>query len=261
MISRQDTSIIDEISQGLNTKIIGRKLYHFKTIDSTNLYLKNLVKEDVDEGIIVLADVQSSGRGRKDRTWSSPLGGLWFSVLLYPDIPPKYGMLITMASSIAVAQGIKDITGLNPEIKWPNDVLLNGRKVCGILTELEADSDKINYTVVGIGLNVNNPLEKELLGLATTLKEEIGDQVSRVEILRSILKNLDENYNRIITKDYGFIRDSWLSYTSIIGKKIQVEDEKTVTTGIVTDVDESGCLILDTDGGQVKIVTGDVTYL
>ena len=261
MISRPDTSFIDEISQGLNTKIIGRTFYHFKTIDSTNLYAKNLVKEDVEEGVVVIADIQSSGRGRKDRIWSSPEGGLWFSVLLYPNIHPKHGMLITMASSIAVAQCIKDVVGLDSEIKWPNDILLNGRKVCGILTELEADNDKINYTVVGIGLNVNNQLEKELLGVATTLKEEVGNQVSRVEILRSIIKNLDENYNRLISGDYGFIRDLWLSNTNIIGKKIQVEDGKTVITGIVSDVDERGCLILDTDAGQDKIVSGDITYL
>ena len=261
MISRPNNLTMDEVTRKLNTDIIGRNLYHFKTIDSTNLYAKKLVKDDAQEGVVVVADVQSSGRGRKNRTWSSPEGGLWFSVILYPNIPPQRGMLITMASSVAVAQGIKEITGVNLMIKWPNDLLINGLKVCGILTELEAEMDKINYIVVGIGINVNNQLEKELQKTATTLKLETGNQVSRVELLRSILKSFDENYNRLISGDYSFIRDLWLSHTNIIGKKVQVEDEKTVITGVVSDVDDSGCLILDTKENQVRIVSGDIKYL
>lgn len=261
MISRSDIPIAEEVTQGLNTKIIGRDLYYFKTIDSTNLFAKKLVKEGIEEGVVVVTDVQSSGRGRKNRTWSSPKGGLWFSIVLYPNIPPQRGMLVTMVSSVAVVHGIEETTGLTPEIKWPNDLLINGRKVCGILTELEAEMDRINYTVVGIGINVNNQLEKELQKTATTLKQEIGARVSRVELLRSILKSFDENYNRLILDDYGFIRDSWLSHANIIGKKIQVEDEKTVITGVVFDIDDSGGLILQTNDGKKRIISGDLKYL
>jgi len=192
MISQSASSFSKEI-QELNTKRIGRIIYHFKTIDSTNSFAKKLVNQGVKEGAVVVSDVQLSGRGRKDRTWSSPEGGLWFSILLYPNISPQSGMLITMASSIAVAQGIKEITGLNPEIKWPNDLLINGKKVCGILTELDAKGDNIRYSVVGIGLNVNNPLEEELRDTATTLKQEFSNHVSRLELLKSILRNFDEN--------------------------------------------------------------------
>jgi BirA family biotin operon repressor/biotin-[acetyl-CoA-carboxylase] ligase len=260
MISESNSSFSEEI-QELNTKTIGRDIYHFKTIDSTNFFAKKLVNQGVKEGAVVVSDVQLSGRGRKDRTWSSPEGGLWFSILLYPNIPPQSGMLITMASSIAVAQGIKEITGLNPEIKWPNDLLVNGKKVCGILTELDAKKDTINYSVVGIGLNVSNPLEEELQDAATTLKQELSDQVSKMDLLKSILENFDENYNKLISGDYNFIKDSWLLHSNIIGKTIQVQDDDTVTIGKVTDIDDNGYLILDTENGTARIVSGDVKYL
>ncbi len=261
MVSRPDISIAKEVTQGLNTKIIGKNLYHYKTIDSTNLFAKKLVKEGIEEGIVVVSDVQSSGRGRKNRTWSSPKGGLWFSIVLYPNISPKRGMLVTMASSVAVAEGIKVITGLNSVIKWPNDLLINGRKVCGILTELDAEMDKINYAIIGIGINVNNRLDIELKKIATSLMKEIGTSISRVKLLRSILKSFDANYNKLILGDYDSIKASWLSYSNIIGKKIQVQDEKKVINGKVVDVDDSGCLMLKTKRGTVRIISGDIKFL
>lgn len=261
MISESDSFNSDKVIRNLNTKIIGRNLFHFKAIDSTNLYTKKLVNQSIEEGAVVVADVQLKGRGRKNRTWSSPEGGLWFSILLYPNIPPQSGMLITMISSVAVTQVIEDITGLKPEIKWPNDLLLNGKKVCGILTELEAKMDKIDYVVVGIGINVNNQLNPELLGTATTLKLETNTLISREKLLKSILTNFDKNYNRLISGDYNFVRDSWLVHSNIIGKKIQVEDDKILNEGIVTDVNDCGHLILETEKGQVKIVSGDIIYL
>jgi len=261
MISRPKTQFIKNVSSGLNTKIIGKNVYHFETIDSTNLYAKKLVKEGVEEGSVVISDVQLSGRGRKNRTWSSPNGGLWFSIILYPKISLKNGMLVTMASSVAIVQGIKDIIGITPVIKWPNDLLINDKKVCGILAEIEAEKDNIKYAIIGIGVNVNNQLEKKLYKTATTLKQEIGNQVSIVELFRLILKRFDENYNRLILGDYDFIRNSWLLYSDIIGKKIQVQDDKTLVIGRVTNIDDNGILILDTENGPTRIVCGDLKYL
>ncbi|MCK4902027.1 MAG: biotin--[acetyl-CoA-carboxylase] ligase [Thermoplasmatales archaeon] len=248
------------ISQ-LDTKIIGRKLYHFDTIDSTNTFAKILIKKGAEEGTVVVADAQSSGYGRKDRTWSSPKGGLWFSVVLYPAITPQSGMIVTMATSVAIAKGIEEITDIKPVIKWPNDLLINGKKACGVFTELDARKDIINNAVVGIGINVNNQIDEELNKIAVSLVDEVGTEISIDELLRSILINLDETYNRLTHNDYDFIRDSWLSYSSILGKKIQVQDDETVTIGKVIDVDEDGCLILDTENGSVKVICGDITYL
>lgn len=246
---------------GLDTKIVGRKIYHFDSIDSTNLFAKKLVKKGTEEGTVVVADVQTSGRGRKNRSWSSPKGGLWFSIILYPVIPPKSGMVVTMAVSVAIAKSLHEITGIKPAIKWPNDLTINGKKVCGILTELEAKNDVINNAVVGIGINVNNQLDKELNKIATSLVNENATEISTSELLRLILINIDEIYNVLLNKDYKDIRVLWLSYSNIIGKKIQVQDDEIVNLGKVADIDEDGCLILDTRDGLVKIISGDITYL
>ena len=170
-------------------------------------------------------------------------------------------MLITMASSVAVAQGIQEVTGLKPVIKWPNDLLLNKKKVCGILTELDAEIDKINYIIVGIGINVNNPIDEELKEIGISLFQEVRTKISRVELLRTILKYLDDLYHKINLADYNVIRKPWLSYSKIIGKEIKVTTEKSNFTGIVTSIDESGCLILETKDGSVKIVSGDIENL
>lgn len=261
MISRPDNPFTKEVISGLGTKIIGRDLYYFETIDSTNFFAKKLARENNKDGAVVVADAQSSGRGRKNRTWSSPKGGLWFSIVLYPNIPPEHTMIVTMMASIAIAEAIRDITGLIPIIKWPNDLLINEKKVCGILTELDAEMDRINYTVVGIGVNVNNKIDKELQDIAISLKQVKGSNISRVKLLRSILRYLDFHYTQLLSKDYETIRKSWFSFAKIIGRKIEIRDEDKVTTGIVSNVDDSGCLILKTNLGKVRIVSGDVKYL
>ena len=261
LVSRPDIPIAEEITSGLDTRIIGKEVHYFKSLSSTNVFGKKLVEDGAHEGAVVVADVQTSGRGRKDRKWSSPKGGLWFSVVLYPHIPPHRGMLVTMVSSVSVAQGIKEVTGLSPVIKWPNDLLLNGKKVCGVLTELDAEMDRINYTVVGIGVNVNNSIDEKLQNTAISLIQESGSKISRVKLLKSILKYLDENYSRLRSGDYGSVRDLWFSHAKIIGKRIRVKGEKTVIEGTVSEIDDSGCLILDTGNGIARIVSGDVEYL
>ena len=150
IVSKPDIPLPQEIKSGLETKIIGKEIIYFKTVDSTNSYLKNLIKEGINEGAVVVADVQEKGRGRKNRGWSSPSGGLWFSIFLKPEIPPQNAMIITMTASVSIAEAVKQTTGLKPVIKWPNDLLLNGKKTCGILTELDAEMDKINLSLIHI---------------------------------------------------------------------------------------------------------------
>jgi BirA family biotin operon repressor/biotin-[acetyl-CoA-carboxylase] ligase len=138
LLSRPDIPIPAEVMDGLDTKVVGREIVYFKTVSSTNVYARKLVEDGVDEGTVVVADVQVNGRGRKKRTWSSPEGGLWFSIILSPNIPPQRGMMLTMTASTSVVQGIQEVTGLTSEIKWPNDVLLNDRKFCVVLMLLNA---------------------------------------------------------------------------------------------------------------------------
>ena len=158
LISRPDTPIPEEILPDLGTDVIGKEVRFFPRTTSTNLIAKGMLGEDPTEGIVIAADIQTAGRGRLKRRWSSPQGGLWFSVILYPGIPPERGMILTMASSVAVYRAIKETCGVETVIKWPNDLLVGGKKVCGILTELDAEMDRINSGDIWIGINVNNEL-------------------------------------------------------------------------------------------------------
>ena len=259
LIKRPDIPIETEVKQNLNTKIIGRKIYYFKKLISTNTFAKQKTLEKTTEGTVVIADTQTKGRGRKNRTWYSPYGGLWFSIILYPNLPPERGMLITMAASVSVAQAIEEITGIKPVIKWPNDLLVNNKKICGILTELDAEIDKINYVIVGIGINVNNDIRDDLESKAISLKEITASPIPRVDLLRYILKHFDKNYLRLQEPDY--IRKLWFSYSKIIGKKIMIQEGENSIIGVVQDVDESGCLIINSEGKIKRIVSGDLSFL
>jgi BirA family biotin operon repressor/biotin-[acetyl-CoA-carboxylase] ligase len=146
-------------------------------------------------------------------------------------------------------------------IKWPNDLLIDNKKVCGILTELDAEMDKINYSIVGIGINVNNVIDGNLKDTATSLSKQTNANISRVKLLRSIIKNFDKNYSKLIDKDYNSIRKNWLSGSNIIGKRVQITDEKSVVDGLVTDVDDNGCLVVNTSKENVRVVSGDLTIL
>ena len=261
LVSRPDIPRSEEISPYLNTEFIGKKIVYFEKIDSTNIYAKKLVKEGVSEGCVVVAGMQEKGRGRKDRIWSSPEGGLWFSVILYPRIPPQNAMILTMAVSVSVVEAIIKHTNLKPVIKWPNDVLVKGKKICGILTELDAEMDWINYAVIGIGINVNNSISKGLMDIATSLKIETKKNCSIVELFADILNNFDKKYSSIKFSNFKCIRDSWFSYANIIGKNIRVDTENLTLEGIVIDVDSDGCLIIDSSKGKIKLACGDITIL
>jgi len=259
--SRPDKPLELEIKKDLNVKVIGKKIEYFKTLSSTNNYIKKNIDKNFIEGTIVVSDIQTKGRGRKNRFWSSKKGGLWFSVILYPNLPPNKGIFITMSASISIYQSIKEIAGINSTIKWPNDILIDKKKVCGILTEFDAEADRINYAIVGIGINVNNKVDSNLEDIATSLKEESRNKISKVELLKTIIKNFDKNYLRIKEGKYDGIRKDWLSLSKIIDKKIQVTQNKEVITGIVKDVDENGFLILDSERGEKRILSGDILYL
>lgn len=261
MTSRSDLSFSNQKINGFKTKIIGKNISHFKTIDSTNLYAKKLVKEGNTNGTVVIADTQMKGRGRKERHWYSPPGGLWFSVILYPNIHLEQAMLITMTAAISTAEAIKKVTELKPEIKWPNDILIKGKKLCGILTELESEKDFIKYAVIGIGINVNNEINEELQDIAISIKELKGIQISQMNLFEEIIKKFDYYYQQLIVKKYENIRKKWFSFSKIIGKKVEVQQDGNIISGEVYDIDKNGHLILLTIRGEVCITSGDLKYL
>lgn len=256
-----DTPFSQEIREGLKTKCMGKKVHFFPTISSTNNKAKHYAKNGGSEGTIVISEIQTAGRGRKDRMWSSPKGGLWFSIILRPSLPPQKAMLVTMTASLALSEAIKKTIGLKTEIKWPNDLLIAGKKVCGILTELSAEMDQINYMIIGIGLNVNNQIPEELQPKSVSLKSSAHRHISRVCLLRSILHSFDQWYQILMRGDEETIKNTWLSVSQIIGKQVMITDEHTTITGVVKGIDPQGCLRIKTAEGEQQIITGDVHYI
>ncbi len=261
LISRPDTPLAEEVTLGLNTGVIGNQIKYYDEVSSTNQIARELAGKQADDGTVVVADVQTQGRGRKNRSWHSPQGGLWFSIILYPNLPPQRAMLVTMTASIAVVEGIHELTGLQPAIKWPNDILLNGKKICGVLTELDSEMDRINYIIVGIGINVNNQLNAALKKHATTLASSMDHDLSRVELLQAILRSFDTNYQQLTQGDHRFIRERWFELSDILERTIRVKGEKQTVSGVVTGVDNDGSLLLKTKSGVLRIVSGDVEYM
>ncbi|MDH7507465.1 MAG: biotin--[acetyl-CoA-carboxylase] ligase [Candidatus Thermoplasmatota archaeon] len=258
LISKPDIIIPQEITLDLDTDIIGKEILYFKSINSTNDYAKKIAEKRKKEGIVIVADIQTKGRGRKNRVWFSSSGGLWFSIVLRPKIPANYGMFLTMIASISVVQAIKKLTGISPVIKWPNDVLINGKKVCGILTEFDVKKNLINYAVVGIGININNKINKQIKKIATSLSIEVGVNISRIKFLKTIIKCFDKYYKNLNIYNFIKIKNLWSLYAKIIGKKVKIMENGNTLTGIISDVDNYGFLILKTKDAIYKISNGDI---
>jgi BirA family biotin operon repressor/biotin-[acetyl-CoA-carboxylase] ligase len=251
----------EEVERDLGTDIIGKEVELHASIDSTNRKGKVLARDRVEEGYVIVAEEQTEGKGRKSREWSSDIGGLWFSVVLYPELPLDRGMLVTMMASISVVQGVETFTGMRSEIKWPNDILLDGRKVCGILTEMDAEMDMIENMVVGIGLNVNNELKGSLRKIGVSLKDRLDKSLSRVELLRSILKAMDRNYTILKKGGHEDIRKMWMDLSNMVGREVSVDMHHEEIKGKVLSIDETGGLVLETDDGERKVVSGDLRYI
>jgi BirA family transcriptional regulator, biotin operon repressor / biotin---[acetyl-CoA-carboxylase] ligase len=261
LLKTPDTITTEEIKQVIKTKHFASSIHHLPSVSSTNDYAKTLAKKGEPEGSLIIADKQTGGRGRKQRKWISPEKGLWFSLILRPKITPNDAMLTTMCAACAVTKGISEQTPLKPSIKWPNDILINNKKVCGILTELSAEIDEITYLIIGIGINVNNEIPSELKEKSTTLKQESNKPIDSVLLLSSILSSFEHFYQKLTNKDILTIKDTWRSYSSTIGAKVTVKKEKEVITGIAVDLGEHGELIIKNNQGEKKILTGDISYL
>ncbi len=261
LVSHPDQPTREEILSRIKTKIIGREYYYFSILDSTNNYAKKLAEKNILEGTIVVAEEQRQGRGRKGREWFSPPGGLWFSIILYPGIPPDYSMIITMGFSVAIVEAIEELLRIKPRVKWPNDLLINNKKVCGILTEIDAELDEIHYLIVGVGLNVNNELDDSIIDTATTLRVEYGKPIPRVQLFYRIIEKLDYYYQRIIDGEYSLIREKWFKYSDILGRNIKVSMEGKTLSGRVLDVDTKGRIHLETLDGEIEVISGDIEYI
>lgn len=259
-----DLLLPDEISYGLATKRIGRCIHYFTTIGSTNQEAKRIAAEGASEGTIVVAEAQTSGRGRMARAWFSPeKGGIWFSVILRPALHPTEAAKFTFMGAVAVARAIRKMTGLAAEIKWPNDIHFEGRKLVGILTELSAEMDAINYIVMGIGINVNvesNEFPPELQETASSLKRETGCDISRQGLLREILAQLEALYDQVMLQGFELVFAEWREMNCTLRHEVKVISSSQQFTGLALDIDNDGALLVKKANGEIeKVVSGDVS--
>ncbi|MDH5778960.1 MAG: biotin--[acetyl-CoA-carboxylase] ligase [Candidatus Bathyarchaeota archaeon] len=244
------------------TKAIGQKIHYYGEVTSTNDVAKELAKSGVQEGTAILAATQTHGKGRRDRRWLSPTGGLWLSIILRPKLPARDSYQLTFMAAVAVAKTLRNLLKLNAEIKWPNDILVNERKVCGILTETSTSGTTVNFAVVGIGVNTNIDLTsfpKELRASVTSLKAELKRPVAQDHLLRMLLKELETYYTMLQQNQFEPILDEWKRLTTLFGAHVEVTSLEETIQGVAVGVNQHGALeVLLQNGTLKKIVTGDV---
>lgn len=264
LISMPDVPTYEELKDNLNTKYIGRKVLYFETIGSTNSKAKELASLGEKEGTVIIAEEQSMGRGRLGRAWSSPkYKGIWMSLILKPDIEPYYASKITLVAAAAVARTLIDM-GINIKIKWPNDLVLNKKKVCGILTEMSGEINKVNYIIIGIGMNVNIEEEEfsnELKNTATSLKVEYLKTFSRKEIAAKMLNNFEKLYEEFkneknIKSSIKICREN----SVLLGEDIKIISQNVVKKAKALDINDDGELVVQFEDGEiVNIISGEVS--
>ena len=262
LISAPDRLTKIELESQLNTRRIGKKVYSYKEIDSTNDAASRMASEGEPEGNVVISEYQTKGRGRLGRKWVSPKGkGAYFSIILRPDILPREVSFITLLSSLSVAKTVREAINLPAFIKWPNDILVNGRKVCGILTELNGEQDKVNFVVVGMGININT--KKELLPEgASSLALEKGDVLNRLDFVKTLFQNIEKYYEAFNKGKLREIITEYKMLSAVLDTEVQINYHNKLISGHVVDVDEEGALILRMDSGfNERILAGDVTIL
>jgi BirA family biotin operon repressor/biotin-[acetyl-CoA-carboxylase] ligase len=265
LLSVPDALIPLEIMENLKTKILGREIFSYRSLKSTNDLAYRLAEEKVPEGTLILAERQTAGKGRMGRRWySPPEKGIWMSLILRPDIPPAKAPGLSLCTSLALAQTIKEKTGLGAKLKWPNDCLIEGKKVAGILLELSAELDRVNFVIIGVGINVNQSQKdfpRNLRGKATSLYRESGEKLPRVELLKSFLKNLEKIYINFKTFGLKYYHEEIKKYSTLLGKKVKLLYGKEKLKGRVVDIDENGSLVLETRKGKKIITAGEVTLI
>ena len=244
--------------------IIGRDVRMFEQTTSTNDVIEKLARDGVKEGVVVFAESQTKGRGRLGRKWISPTHkGLWFSLLLRPDLRPQEATQLTVASATALRRAIHSETGLNPEIKWPNDILVHGKKVAGILTEMSAELDRVRHIILGIGVNINmnaGEFQPELRKFATSIKIESGRTISRADMATAILRELDGDYARICGGLFAEVADEWEAHCTTIGRDVTIRIGERRLRGRAESLSDEGALLLRTEHGHLESITGgDVT--
>jgi BirA family biotin operon repressor/biotin-[acetyl-CoA-carboxylase] ligase len=263
LLSSPDILNEAEIKYDLKSKLIGKKVITFDSIDSTNKYGKKIALEGEKEGTVIISEEQKAGKGRRGRNWvSPPREGIWMSIILRPNTAPENASMITLVAGLAVCKAIREITSLEAMIKWPNDIVINGKKICGLLTEMNSEIDFINFVIVGIGINVNiSKFPSELKEIATSLLLEGNSPYNRKIIVKRTLELFEDYYNTYLeTEDLTNIIDEYNDYCININRKVEVISKKENILGTVKNVTKKGELIVTNSNGDDMIVTsGEVS--
>ncbi|MBA7545914.1 Bifunctional ligase/repressor BirA [subsurface metagenome] len=246
------------ITNNLETRFVGQRVIYYPSLASTMEVAKQEAQQGAAEGTVIIADEQTAGKGRIMRVWLSPKGSIALSVILCPSV--AYLPSLIMLASLAVIHSIEAVTGLKSQVKWPNDVLINGKKVCGVLIESNVRGDIVDYAIIGIGVNVNLRLYDfpEIQPTATSLSDELGRDVSRLDVIRCLLVEIERLY--LALPAGGSIYEEWRDSLVTLGRRVQVKSGETIYEGIAESVARDGSLLLrHSDGSLSKIIAGDVT--
>jgi BirA family biotin operon repressor/biotin-[acetyl-CoA-carboxylase] ligase len=269
IIAHGDASLplqLEELQNGLVCQRLAVKFHHYLEIDSTNTHARQLAESGAAEGEIVIAEQQTRGRGRLSRNWISPaFVNLYLSVVLRPELPPAHAPQITLMAAVALADTVACFTPDPPAIKWPNDILVCGKKLAGILTESSLTAERINYVILGIGVNINFPhalMPEAIRGHATSLMECAGRAVSREAFLGRLIQHLDRCYGILGEAGFDRIAPRWEAYFSLRGKRVRVDMGDEALAGVAKGIDNDGALIVEGERGQFhRILAGDVVPL
>jgi len=265
LVSAPDLLLPVEIQKSLATNYIGQKIYYYRELESSNLTAKEKArskKNTVPEGTVIISERQTGGKGRLGRKWFSPTGGIWLSIILYPHLSPAYIPRITLITAVAVVRAIKELTGIQGQIKWPNDILIQGKKVCGILAEMSAELDLINWLVIGLGINVNIDHEEfpvELKDITISLMDILKQKISRIKLVQLFLREFEKCYNMLNKKESLALLNEWKLYSYTLGKKIKIKTGNKIITGQAMDINDKGVLIVKQDNGEyIDIISGTI---
>ena len=251
-----------EIKNGLRAFVIGQNIVSLQSVDSTNEEAKRQAQKGAPHGSVFVAEEQTLGKGRLGRHWiAEPQTGAWMSVLLRPDLGVRDVMQITLIAGLAVSRAITGLCGCNAQIKWPNDVVINGKKVCGILTEMAAESECIHYLVIGIGVNVNHrAFPEEISHKATSLFLETGKAIPRAAVVRAVLEELEILYDQFVASPFEDILSAYRKNCVTLGRRVSFQRQEETYSGIAEDVNEEGDLLVRLSGGElIRVNSGEVT--
>lgn len=252
-----------ELEQGLKTKTMGQTIYFYEETDTTNNRARELALEGAPEGTLVVAEKQTAGRGRRGKVWESPLGtGIWMSLVLRPQIMPAEASVLTLLCGLATAEAIEAETGLSAGIKWPNDILINGKKAVGILTEMDCEMSEVHFVIPGIGINVNTAsFPPEIAEIATSLYLECGKTVSRRRLVHKVLERLEEHYETFLrTGSFAAMLEDYRKHCITLGKEVHVLGREPFFAEALDITSEGELLVRRADNGKEEVVfSGEVS--